>query len=233
MKNLNEVYKHKNSDIAVLFDNGASINKITADEWKKIQQCDVWVKNFFVYHPLIPDFYHLEMKSGRVDWQDLWMRKRQEKGDRYDEVAFIIWARKDLDYLVRMVGEEKHVYGYERRIGRCNPKEDLHPTVITHNCNASITLMLELLKRFDYEKIIIFGLDLYHSRYFWTDRLEYGETHINTNAGHRHEEPHSIAERATKFIIEYNRYQMGERLFVGYKDTLLYPKIPFIDIRGI
>ena len=57
--------EYKKSDYGVFLGCGSSINEITQKEWEIIDSCDTWVSNNFLYHWFIPDFYHVELKSGK------------------------------------------------------------------------------------------------------------------------------------------------------------------------
>lgn len=228
MKDLNEIYKYKDSDVAVFFGCGSSINRITKAQWRKICTFDTWTSNFFIYHDFVPKFYHLELKSGLPEHLRIWSERKQSKGEKYAEVKFVIM--KDRAYLTDAIGEHEHVYCYERATGKCNPEEPFHPTILTHRCGASFTLILELLKKFGYKKIVLFGVDLRDSRYFWTDDSKYGEVHSNTNSGHKPDMQHTTAYEALEYIWGFNKYKMGGNLYVGHRDTLLYPGLKYIKI---
>lgn len=231
MKDLSELYKHKGSDVAVFLGCGSSINRITDAQWRKIRTFDTWTSNFFIYHNFVPKFYHLELKSGLPEHLRIWREKRQGKGEKYAKVVFVIM--KDRKHLIDAIGEHEHIYCYERVEGKCDPREPFHPTIVTHRCIASFTLILELLKKFDYKKIVLFGVDLRDSLYFWTDDPKYGEVHANTNSGRKHGVAHTTAHRVLEYIYGFNEYKMRGNLYIGHKDTLLYPRLGHIDIRSI
>ena len=233
MKDLSDIYERKGSDVAVFLGCGSSINEITKPQWRKITTFDTWTSNHFIYHRFVPDFYHLELKSGNVEWLENWRLRKKAKGRKYDNVNFIVMRGRK--YLTDAIGEHEHVYCYERRKGRCDPRASVHPTIVTHNCNASFTLILELLHRFDYDKVVLFGVDLHNSKYFWTGRPEYGDVHDQTNRGKGPDELHTTAGRVVNFVKVFNRHRMQGRLFVGYRDTLLHRKkgLKYLDVMDL
>ncbi len=233
MKDLSDIYERKGSNVAVFLGCGSSINSITKPQWRKIATFDIWASNYFIYHRFVPRFYHLELKSSRTNWNESWRKKKAGKGKKYDNVNFIVM--KGRKYLTDAIGEHEHVYCYERKKGKCDPRTSMHPTIVTHNCNASFTLILELLHRFDYEKVVLFGVDLHNSKYFWTGRPEYGEVHDQTNKGKKLDEFHDTARKVVDFTVGYNKYRMQGRLFVGYRDTLLYRKkgLKYLDVMEL
>jgi len=230
LKDLSEIYERKGSDVAVFLGCGSSLNNITKAQWRKIATFDTWVSNYFIYHRYVTRYYNLELKSSRTDWKEIRQRRKLGKGRRYEDVSFIVMRGRK--YLTDAIGEHEHVYCYERIKGRCDPRAPIYPTVVTHNCNASFTLVLELLHRFNYEKVVLFGVDLHDSRYFWTDKPEYGEVHDQTNAGRKPNEVHTTAKKVVNFATGFNKHKMRGQLFVGYRDTLLYRKkgLKYLDV---
>lgn len=231
MKDLTELCKLKGSKVAIFLGCGSSINRITKEQWKRIRTFDTWASNFFIYHDFVPKFYHLELKSGIPEHLRIWRERKRSKGKKYREVVFVI--KSDEPHLIKAIGEHKHIYCYKRVKGKCDPKALIHPAIVTHNCQASLTVVLELLKRFDYKKIILFGVDLKDSRYFWTDDSKYGQVHDNTNSGQARDKLHTTAPKVLKYLYGFNKYKMGGNLYVGHKDTLLYPGLTYVDIESV
>ncbi len=112
------------------------------------------------------------------------------------------------------------------------------PNVLLCNLNSSVTMLLELLCRFKYKKVIFFGMDLTDSRYFWTGKSEYGEVHCQWNKDHEGgnpKQPHNTAH-IKNFVVWFSKKKMskvGGKFFVGHKDTLLYPGLNYLDIERL
>ena len=87
MNSIREIYKHKKSDIAIFLGCGSSINDITEEQWNIIADHDIWTSNNWLYHPIVPNFYHVEVKSYN---KEIWKKRKQEKGTSYKNVVFII-----------------------------------------------------------------------------------------------------------------------------------------------
>jgi hypothetical protein len=89
-----------------------------------------------------------------------------------------------------------------------------------------------------YEEIIIFGIDLSNSYYFWSDGgKEFGETHHKWNKQHEGKDPAQphATYKIKDFIVDFNERWMkpnGRSLYVGHKNTLLYPEVEFKDITS-
>jgi len=254
MKPFNEIYKHKKSNIAVFLGCGKSINNITEEQWKSISQFDVWTSNNFIYHDFIPDFYHVEIKPNKN--LDIWTHWRHDvKGKKYDNVKFIIKDHPKRKYLLDAVGRDsKYVYGYHMRkinvkAKGITPNYKISSGNITCNCNASFTMILEMLYKFKYEKVIFFGTDLNDSRYFWSDpNIDFGgknsrrnakykgeRVHCNSNKNNDPNQPHTTSHLVT-YIVGWNKRYMskiGSKIYTGHKKTLLYPSIPYINILKV
>jgi hypothetical protein len=228
-----KLVKYKDSDIGIFLGCGDSINDITSEQWDIISNCDTWVSNNFLYHWFVPDFYHLELKSREKGWQKLWRRRKQEKGDTYNNVKFVVNGGHN-DHLLPQIGDHPQVFGYPRKVIKNNARAINYDKFATHSQNASFTLVLDLMSKMKYEKVVLFGVDLKRSTYFWTDRPEFGETHCETNKGLPPKEPHTTAGRVSKFIILVGRKWFNNQLYVGYEDTLLYDmNMKYIDIEKL
>jgi len=239
MKSISEIYRHKKSETAIFLGSGPSINNITPKQWDLISDFDSWTMNNWLYHPFVPSFYHVEAKPYN---RKLWKKRKSEMGDKFKNTVFIV--NKDRRYLLDLIGNEKYIYEYQmNKINITNqpiiPKytSDTDPNILTCNLNSSMTLLLELLLRFEYKQVVFFGVDLYDSNYFWTGKPEFGKVHAQWNKDHEGRKPtqqHNTAH-IKDFIVWFSRNKMinisGEFL-VGHKDTLLYPDLEYINITG-
>jgi len=223
---------YKGSDYGVFLGCGSSINDITKTQWDIISTCDVWVSNNFLYHWYIPDFYHLELKSGKVKWCDLWGRRKAEKGDTYNDVKFII-NRDHCGHLLPQIGEHPMVFGYPRKVWRNNNRCRRDKDFGNHSNNASFTLVLDLMSRMGYKKTILFGVDLKNPKYFWTDSKDFGKTHCNTNKDRPMHTTHTTAGRVTEFVRNANKEWFNKSLYLGYEKSLLSEYgVPVINIEN-
>jgi len=246
-----EVYKHKGSNVAIFLGCGKSINKITEAQWRKISQFDTWTSNNFIYHDFIPKFYHVEIKRNKNF--NTWKQWRKIKGKSYDKVIFIVKDHPKRKFLLEAVDidRSRFVYGYHlkkinNRAKGIKPTYKIKNSHLTCNCNASFTMILEMLYKFEYKTVILFGVDMKDSRYFWSDMsvtvggkgprrtIKYKgmKVHCNTNKDHVPNQPHTTAHLVPYIIGFSNRYMesIGGKIYVGNKDTLLYPGLSYIDI---
>jgi hypothetical protein len=236
---LENIYKKKGSDTAVFLGSGPSINDITDKQWNRISEFDVWAVNNFIYHWFTDiNFYHFYVKKFA---KDIWKQRKAEKGDAYKNTNFIIKKDKK-DFLLDLLGNEKNVYEYTMQKQNIS-KESLVPTyiepndpnTIVCNLNATITVILELFYNFRYKNVILFGVDMNTSEYFWSNG-QYGKTHCIFNKDHEEgktiEQPHNTIH-VKDFIIWFSKEKMkkiGGKIYVGHKKTILYPHLEYREI---
>lgn len=246
---------YKKSNTAVFLGCGMSIRDITKEQWDKIKTFDTWAINNFIYHPsFVPNFYHVELKT--YDYE-IFQRRLKQKKNQYLATKFIFpskavmkqYGNKRLAQLVRM----PFVFEYDftprdpkrLKIGltandfknttNTDARYKFNDNLITKSYNISLTCVLEIMYRMGYANIIMFGVDLQNSYYFWTGKDPiYGEVHHQTNKEHHGknpELPHNTVI-VSGFIKDFGHRmaQKNAHLFIGHKKTLLYPDVPYKDI---
>lgn len=246
-----QLQSKRTSDIACILGSGSSINTITTKEWKVLRRrCDTWALNNWVYHPFfVPTFYMIEVK-----WYgfEIMKRRLKEKQEQYQNVCFVFQHNKSIkmrDHTSRRMREVvfPNASVYEYSIKSRDPRRT-HPVKtadykfdtynITKSYQSTLTCLLEMVWRLGYKVIVLFGVDLRNSWYFWSSGdPKYGEVHHYTNKEHMEKdprEPHATAVIAD-FIVDFARRmeRAGHNMFVGKDSTLLYPAIPLVEWRSI
>ena len=242
-----DLKKHRRTESCVFLGSGSSINRISNKMWGWIQSHDIWTVNNWVYHPkIIPNFYHIESK-----WYDYYILKRrfEEKKKKYTDCNFIF----PKDKFIRMkdntrellsdivfLGAKKFTYKMQSRDPKRTHKiftanYKINPEVFTKSYDMSLTMLFEMMYKFGYVNIILFGVDLFNSYYFWTGRPECGEVHHQTNKSHEGKDPKlpHATHRIKDFIIDFNnRWMKPEKreIFVGHKDTELFGYLRKIEL---
>lgn len=245
--NIHDAMKHKNSDTAIFLGSGSSINDISPYQWKILKQFDLWTVNNWVYHPfIVPDFYHLELKAYGFP---IVKKRLEEKKLLYKDTKFIVPEGK---CLVLSNGQKVmtldaiplscvvHTYPWinykttERKDIKADYK--IEGNVIHRSYGMSFPSILEIVYRFGYERIVLFGVDLDNSFYFWTGGdPKYGKVHHQTNKAHENKDPnqpHSTF-RVVDFIKDFNVKFMKSNMYVGTKKSMLYPGLNFIEIERL
>lgn len=144
IKNLNK----KNKD-AVFLGCGPSINELNKEF---LVGKDIWANNNFILHPeIIPDFYHLELKEHRNG--PTFREHIKKRKDDYINTNWIL--NGDRSYLLNAVSPHifRNIYLYKN---------------IKVYCEASVSIIFQIMLSLGYENIYISGIDLYSCEYFWT-----------------------------------------------------------------
>lgn len=238
----------RRSDTCVFLGSGRSINTITPGQWSWLVGQDIWTVNNWVYHPfIVPHFYHIEVKS----YNYLLIQQRlHEKRTEYENVNFIFPKDKTLKlddnsrrwlHNVAFEGAKKFHYpmlgrdpkrSHQVFTARYSP--DKH--CMTKSYDMSLTAVFELIFHMGYETVILFGVDLHNSYYFWTGGdPKYGQVHHQTNKAHENKDPEDnhATYRLREFLRDFNYRWMkpqGREIFVGHKDTALYPILGYMEV---
>jgi hypothetical protein len=246
LKPIKDLFKTKGSNIAILMGCGPSINEITEDIYTKIKKYDIWTLNNFIYHNfIIPNYYYLELKKYNFD---NFKQRMEEKRKLYKNVKFIIRNKKSKN--INAIGRNhRYVYGYDYTHYRSHDNALANITVpidanykmssdiLTKSYDMSLSIILEILYKMEYQWIILIGVDLETSYYFWSDRdPKWGAVCHYTNKEHEGKDPnlpHATANRCEDFVYDFNTRFMkplNKEIFVGTKNTLLYPKLRYVKI---
>lgn len=246
-QDISKVFQYKNSTTAIFLGSGPSINDISKEEWVRIETFDMWTVNNWIYHPtVVPDFYHLELKAYNFP---VVKNRMEEKKEQYKNVKFIIPKDKFLTLsdgrrvMTKDAIPKTHpfVFVYNWLDYKPTEKKDIRvdykidPNFIHRSYGISFPSVLELMYKFGYKKIILCGVDLSNSYYFWTGRPECGKVHHQTNKAHEKKDPrlpHNTI-RVKSFIVDFNKKFMqrnNREIFVGTKKSALYPNLRFKSI---
>ena len=215
--------KKKNSDCAIFLGCGPSINDVTDEQWKKIQSMDIWTSNNWYIHDVVPNFYQLEVKLHRNGVYSA--EKIQEKKEEYANVNWILDETRP--YLFKIVGEDPKtsIYTYKKNYrgddGFYTPEADK----VHVSCGASITIILDLMQKMNYDKIYFLGVDLYSSEYFWTNNERYSDKGVpylisTCKPDERNpKDPHTTLKTA-KFIKEFGAHNQINFVNLSEKSEL-------------
>jgi len=178
VESFEELIHKKGADEAVFLGCGPSINDLTEEDWEKLKSRDLWTSNnWFVHKTIVPDFYHVEIKAHRNG--SMFKKIADEKHKQYKDVSWIVDQTRP--YILKFLDPELYsdisvypkVYR-KKEDGKYKPD----PSHVTVSCNASMTLILDLMSRMGYKKIYFVGVDLYSSEYFWSNNNDYKDVYI-------------------------------------------------------
>jgi len=178
VKHILALQEVKKNSSAIFLGCGPSINNIDPAFLEKLKNLDVWTSNSWIIHnKIVPDFYHVEVKAHRSG--PLFKRLCIEKSELYKNVNWLIDGTRG--HLLEYVRPDlyKSIYAYPKYYRReTSGKYPLHPQAVAVSNNASLTVILDIMARMKYEKIYFLGVDMYSSRYFWTDNPDYLNANI-------------------------------------------------------
>jgi hypothetical protein len=251
-KNLTAFACYKKSDTCVLLGSGPSICDISEKEWEVIHGFDSCALNNWVYHPtFVPNFYFIEVKWYNYD---LIQRRLKEKFELYKDVIFFFPKGKGIrnPHTNVTVPLKDVAKGFPTRIEYNLVSRDrkrthaiwtadykIVPSKFTKSYDVSITNIFEFLFRMGYKKIILYGVDLTSSYYFWTGGdPKYGEVHHQWNKQHEDKDPKlpHATYKIQDFIVDFNSRWMkpeGREIMVGHKTTALYPYLRYVDVKEL
>jgi len=239
----------KSSDVLSILASGASINELTDQDFECIDSTDSIALNWWgVYHDFVPDFYKFEF-MGVPELDTQWINEINKKSVEYDDTTLIfdperLYNEGDCvsDYLYRfdpilrknLVDIRVFPYFVSSDVGFCAEIIDyLYPTVLWNrflHYRGSLSQALSLGEYMGYDEIILFGVDLNDSEYFWGEHpvWEYKE---RPDPDQEHV---TAADREFKGIDDFIRTLDGEilpergiDLYIGSKQSELYPDLPY------
>ena len=216
------VHKKKN-DEAIFLGCGPSILDLTEEDWEKIKEKDIWTSNNWFIHDVVPDFYHLEVKLHRNG--EFAKHTIESKKGEYKNVNWILDATRP--YLMDMVKKDwfENIFLYKKQFrgndGRYTPEKNL----VQVSCTASITIVLDLMQKMNYDKIYFCGVDLYSSEYFWTNSKEYEHhdiPYLISTCKPDEREPSAVHTtlKTAKFIKEFGEHNKINFINLSQKSEL-------------
>jgi hypothetical protein len=176
IKNFLALTEMKKKKKAIFLGCGPSIEGVTPEQWNLISEnFDVWTSNnWIVNKDIVPDFYHLEVKIHRSG--QLMVDMLNLKHENYKDVSWILDNTRP--YLINFINPDyfENIFTYEKAYrkesdGNYTPDKKL----ISVSCNASLTVILDIMARMNYESISFLGVDMTSSKYFWTDNPRYSD----------------------------------------------------------
>ena len=228
----------RNTDTAIFYGTGYSINDISREDYEILKQYDSMSLNWFMYHDfIVPRFYYRGENSGRafgIKWRKLFNQKREA----YKDTIFLTKKQKHLD--LQNVGVKKaYVLNFQpafsktmlKRLGpekaykKCLKGFKIMPNKLYFFGRSTVCPLLVLLYQMGYKEIVLYGIDLNDSRYFWSDRPR-SEVHWRWNRERMPqpkiaERPHPNLDSTMYFVPFFNDNYMKDNIYVGSEKSAL------------
>jgi glycosyltransferase involved in cell wall biosynthesis len=215
-----DVRAARRSDRVFVFGSGASLNDIADDEWDAIAEHDVFGFNAFFNQSWVRTDFHLLRGGvyGELRWRPhgYEVQRLIAANDLYSDTIFVLpeeYLGHFANVLVgrRLLPPGTRIFRYRTLPGPGLPSTRLEDGV--RHAPGTLSDCVNLAFLLGWREIVLVGVDLYDSRYFWLppdktlgyDRASANVVpmEINTVRGNRPEDRHNTA---TAGVIE----QMGE-----------------------
>jgi hypothetical protein len=255
--------EHRTSDTVFVLGTGASINSYTSKRWEVVRAHDSIGMNFFLLHEHVPTFHVMEDVHGLR--ADLLRYRYAEKGD-FHGVPLILKTQLtnlsikrvnarahnlavldekvrantyfSLDVLVAASNAEELDRSYRISRGWGMWKTKPRFLVLTKQ-GGSISYIVNLAVRAGYRRVVLCGVDLNHSEYFYDSRRSELEAigvpvPVNDQTGVVHDTNDPAQKPLTmhQIILAMKRTVLdpaGVELMVGAETSALYPDLPRFD----
>ena len=243
----------KRSDILFILASGSSINKIPSARWDAIARYDSIGFNFWPIHPFVPSMYLMEAipKNDPYGMFEPFCHIAHQRAKDYTKVVKVVTELRNALPEMRFAGSEEWVgplhalrsfpvaartetefaYGlsYLRYKGLFDAADRFN---VVFKQASTLSSLIALAIRMQYGTIVLCGVDLNHSEYFYQDAALYPETaSLEFSPRYR---PHATNSpmpwRLTieSVILEMKRQLLdptGIQLYVENRSSALWPKI--------
>lgn len=177
-----DLAKHKTGDTLFILGSGSSINDISEARWKAIATHDTAGFNYWPFHPFVPKFYFIEAISPSEPEMYSSYRQIAEKRQRdymntlrvatnlKSDVAFPgeWWKGMRMVYVVPIAARNASEisFGLKYLEGKklFEPSSNIN---ILYKQASTLSSLISLAIRMRYRRIVLCGIDLRDSRYFY------------------------------------------------------------------
>lgn len=257
------IQEHKSSDTVFVFGTGASINSYPDRYWGIVRRHDSIGMNFFLLHEHVPTFHIMEGVNDirrdlltaryveRADYRNtpLIMKTQltnlsatrvgariDQLRDMHPDVLANAYLSVDLLAAGRSLDDMEAAYRLTYRLGLWKPR----PRFLTlTKRRGSVAYIVNLAVRSGYRRIVLCGIDLNHTEYFYDSRREEleamglpvppnpeeGTVHSTNDPANHPVTIHDVLMTIKKQILD----PAGIELFVGSKTSALHPDLPCFD----
>lgn len=250
------IQNYKSSDTLFIMGSGSSINKITEEQWDEINENDSMGINFWLIHDFVPTYYMFELSS-KLERESVLIDLLNKKSSDYKNTLFIIrqidqifkkTKKKELDFYSLPESIRNNIFiPYEFDIPSIN-KDNLEKSIqLINKCKINTVKNLLLSKRaslseaicfgfkMGYKKIILCGVDLNNTKYFYEENSYYknklpippnnqnSATHKTLDPNHGSVTIDCVISKINDFLLKPN----GINLYIGSKQSALYGMLPF------
>lgn len=206
-----ELLGMKNSDTIVILGCGYSINRITDEQWKQIEEFDSVAFNWFCKHDFEPSFFTIREQANTKERRSKTETPKilYERVNRYKNTGLVVLdisksAPTSLNYAKKLSHfTGKGVVVRDRKTTRVQRmSKDMFEYGLCHG-KCTMTTVLHFVVQMGYKKIVFAGVDLNDSRYFWLKKNE--ARHTIVKKGRKANQKHPIIKTTFKLLGKFDR----------------------------
>lgn len=248
----------KGSDTLFVLASGSSINQISPSRWKTIAEHDTIGFNYWPIHSFVPRMYFLEAIATNHPHEmfPAFCRIAKQRAKDYNNVVKVVTELRRALPAKRFAGSEElpgpwytlHTfpvaasteaefgYGlrYLRSKGLFDPADHIN---LVFKQASTLSSLISLAIRMQYQTIVLCGVDLNHSEYFYQDATLYPETasleFSPRNAPHAINSPMPWRIPIASVILEMKRQLLdpaGIQIYVENRSSALWPNIAEVPV---
>jgi hypothetical protein len=242
----------KRSDTLFILASGSSINKISPARWETIARHDSMGFNFWPIHPFVPNMYFVEtIPTNYPQMFEVFCRVARHRAKDYASVIKVVTELRYTLPTLRFAGSEEFpgpwytlhtfpvaastqgefAYGlsYLRSKGLFDAADKIN---VVFKQASTLSSLIALAIRMQYRIIVLCGVDLNNSEYFYQDAALYPKT-ASIEFSPRHQ-PHATNSpmpwriAIESVILEIKRQLLdptGTQLYVENRSSALWPRI--------
>ncbi len=192
-----DLRQFKGSDSLFVLGSGPSINRISDARWREIKRNDTVGFNWWLYHPLVPKFYFLESfeREAAPDHFECYLTLTRARAVDYAgtiKIAMELHKPGTQTVLALDPGFKKNLFAAHSVAVPARNEDELawafrylqHTGVF--DCTgrfshlpkhaASLTSLLVFAVKLGYKRVVLCGIDLKTSSYFFQERTVYSES---------------------------------------------------------
>jgi len=221
-----ELRGRRRSDTVFICGTGSSLHDITADEWARIAEHDVFSFRDFPRQRSVRADFHM---TGEIDVVEDYAAAINGN-PLYAETVFLIQEGLKADMANHLIGErhlkaDAPVYRYRRRArGKMVPPSESFAEGIVHG-GGSVVSAVNIALILGWKRIVLVGVDLYDHRYFY---MPPDQTRIAEKAGVTHDMPFANGDHIVAQLGMWDAAMRprGVRLFAYNPRSLLTRHLP-------
>ncbi len=247
--NYGDVVASKKSDKVFIFGSGYSLNSISEEEWKHIDQFDTIGFSGSIYLDKIRQKYLLfrswtETVEGMTDWENDTREVLDviKNNKSLDDTIFFLPRNLSSLFINRIIAEKlwdkknKIYFYYTDKLGKL-PHADVRSGLV--HAKGGLCSAISMAVGLGYKEIVLAGVDLYDNRYFWLpyeQTLTWSETEkklvpgdvtargLTVNSTHN-----TVNSGIIDLVQEWDRYcreNLGISMYVYNPKSLLAKVLP-------